>query len=362
MLPTARVVVHSYGFKYSQYYTSIMKFEDYCKKNSDEIYKKVSEYLPNRAPKEHYKMVRDYTNRRGKYARPNLALLWCELYGAKKENAFLPACGIQLAEDWILMHDDWEDGNELRRGKPTLHKLYGDVYAVNAGDSAHMIMWKILHDASQIPNPQIGERLYDKFYDILLVTAEGQYYDLALTRSKSITRFTLEDYWQSIYAKSVYYSVCGPMQLGAIAAGQPEKIIEKIKEYGVPIGNAFQTKDDLLDCTSTEDALGKTIGNDVCEGVKTSILWHFVRNASPAQLEFANELYSKDRKEKSPFEIKKMLSLFKETKSIDFAQNLVDTFSAEALQKFEEQAKGIPESDIKETARDAMLKMAARKK
>lgn len=337
-----------------------MTFEDYCKLHSDKIYNKIYEYLPNRPPKEHYKAVREYTDRRGKHHRPNLALLWCELYRGKPQDVFLAACGIQLAEDWLLMHDDWMDSNELRRGKLTAHKIYGDVFAINAGDATHMIMWRILHDVSKIPI--VGEKLYEKFFDIMLVTAEGQYYDLKLAREKDITRFTLEDYWRSIHAKAGYYSTYGPMQLGAIAAGQSPKVVEKIKEYGVLIGNAFQTKDDILDCVSSPEVLGKSIGTDIYEGTKTAILWHFVQNAKRDDLKKVKNIYRKNRENKTPKEVNLVIRLFRDTGSIAYAEDLVDSLAKEALEKFEQQTKSIPESDKKETARDAIIKLAARKK
>lgn len=337
-----------------------MTFKDYCKRHNDTIYNKICDYLPTRPPEEHYKAVREYTNRRGKYHRPNLALLWCELYGGKPKDIFLAACGIQLAEDWLLIHDDWMDSNELRRGKPAAHVIYGDVFAINAGDATHMIMWKMLHDVSKILD--VGEKLYEKFFDIMLVTAEGQYYDLKLAREKGITRFTLEDYWRSIHAKAGYYSTYGPMQLGAIAAGQTPKVVEKIRDYGVLIGNAFQTKDDILDCVSTSEILGKSIGTDVYEGTKTAILWHFVQNAKKADLEKVKKVYRKDRKDKTSKEIKLVIKLFKETGSIAYAEDLVDSLAKKALEKFEQQTKNIPESGIKEAARDIIVKLAARKK
>lgn len=337
-----------------------MTFEEYCKLHSDKIYKKLCEYIPDKEPKEHYKMVREYTQRRGKYARPNLVLLWCELYRGKVEDAFLSACGIQMVEDWVLIHDDWEDQNELRRGKPAAHILYGDVFAVNAGDTGHIIQWKMVYDASRAPGA--GERLYEKFYDIMLVIAEGQYCDLKLAREKDITRFTLEDYWRSIHAKSAYYSVYGPMQLGAIAAGQTDAVVGRIEEYGVPIGRAFQIKDDILDCTSTSEILGKSIGTDIYEGTKTAILWHFVQNAPSTELEAVKAIYAKDRKDKTQEEVARVIKLFEKTRSIKFAQDLVDSIAKEALEKFEEQTRDIPESDIKKTARDAIVRMAARKR
>jgi geranylgeranyl pyrophosphate synthase len=324
-------------------------------------------------PREHYTMVRDYTERRGKYARPNLALLWAELFGANKEKVFNYACGIQMAEDWFLMHDDWMDQNELRRGKPSAHKLYGDVFAINAGDAMQAAMWKMVHDGTTktpLQNPEedslrgngsVSNRLFEKFYDIVIVTIEGQYYDLKLAREKDISKFTLEDYWQSIHAKAAYYSVYGPIQLGAIAAGKSDKEVIAIKNYGEKIGRAFQVKDDILDCISTEETLGKTIGNDVLEGTKTAILWHFVQNSSAEDLEFVKNVYTKERSEKTAEEVAKILELFKKTGSIAYAEKLVDQLAQEALTEFEQQTVSLPESEIKNTARDAIRSMAERK-
>jgi len=238
-----------------------MKFEEYIGKHKETVYNTICGYLPRGAPEEHHKMVREYVDRKGKYARPSLLLLWAELYGGKLEDAILPAAAMQTSEDWILMHDDWEDGNELRRGEPAAHVLYGDRFAVNAADGLHMVMWKMAHDASNKLGKTVGHRYYEKFYDMLLVTVAGQYIDMHLTHDvKDITQFTIADYYESIRAKSAYYSVYGPMQLGSIIAGMDKECVERIERYGVLAGNAFQLKDDILDCTVTAEVFGKNAG------------------------------------------------------------------------------------------------------
>lgn len=340
-----------------------MKFEDYIDRHKETVYNTICGYLPEKSPEEHYKMVREYVERKGKYARPSLLLLWAELYGGKLEDAVLPAAAQQASEDWILIHDDWLDGNQLRRGKPAAHILFGDRFAVNAGDGLHMIMWKIVHDACKKLGNPIGDRLFEKFYDMLSVTCEGQYLDMHLTHKvKDITKFALDDYYDSIRAKSGYYSVYGPMQLGSIIAGRDDDCLEQIKGYGEIIGNAFQMKDDILDCTSTESVLGKTIGNDVWDGVKTGILWHFVQNADAADLETVRKIYMKDRKDKTSAEVSKVLGVFSKYKSVEYAESVVDGLAKEALAKFEDVSRDIPESDLKETSRDAIIKLASRKK
>jgi geranylgeranyl diphosphate synthase type II len=338
-----------------------MEFTEYTAKHADKIYNKIKEYIPNREPKEHYEWVAEYTNRRGKYGRPGLIVLWCELYGGKVEDAILPAATMQASEDWILVHDDWQDGNSLRRGKPTLHKIAGDYFAVNAGDAMHMVNWKMAHDAAKKLG-QRGEEFYNRFYQMLLVTAEGQYYDMDLTkRVKDIRKFSLDDYYRSISAKTPYYTVYGPMQFGAIVAGKgSDKELDKIKEYGYPLGVAFQIKDDILDCTADEKVFGKSIGTDVYEGVKTAILWHFVRNAKEGDVRKVEAIYKKDRKDKTPADVKTVIDLFVQNGSIEFAKEKMEEFGNQALKKFEENTKNIPEGEIKKTARDAIHHMVKR--
>ena len=232
--------------------SGILSFENYVEQHKETIYNKICEYLPGGTPEEHYKMVRVYVDRKGKYVRPSLLLLWTELHGGKLEDAILPAAVMQTSEDWILIHDDLEDGNKLRRGQPTAHILFGNKFAIKAGNVLHMTMWKMANDASFKLGEPIGDRYFQKFYNMLFVTLEGQYIDLHLTHHiKDITEFTLDDYYESISAKSGYYSVYGPMQLGTIIVGRDDVCVEGIKKYGEIIGKAFQTKDDILDCIST---------------------------------------------------------------------------------------------------------------
>lgn len=205
-------------------------------------------------------------------------------------------------------------------------------------------------------------RLFEKFYDIINVTIEGQYLDLKLTE-RNITDFTLDDYWRSIHAKAAYYSVYGPMQLGTIAAGKSEKEVENIAIYGEKIGRAFQLKDDILDCTSIEKTLGKTIGNDVLEGTKTAILWHCVQKAKTQDLEKIKKIYAKKRTEKTTTDVAYVLDLFQKTGSIVFAEKLADALTKEATEEFEKQTTHARiESDMKNTARDAIRKMTLREK
>jgi geranylgeranyl pyrophosphate synthase len=185
-----------------------------------------------------WKTVREYPRRRGKYLRPTLVLLTCEAMGKNIMEAIKTAAAMQVSEDWLLIHDDFEDKSLIRRGKPTLHEIYGNELAVNAGDALQIIMWKIVNDIG-------SKKIADEFYRMLLRTTVGQ----GIEQRWSNNRKTLsdDDYFLIADSKSAYYSIAGPMRLGAILSGATASQIDKITEFGRHLGRCFQLIDDILD-------------------------------------------------------------------------------------------------------------------
>ena len=105
------------------------------------------EYLSVDAPEDFTKIMRCYVERKGQYRRPTYTILWNLLYGGDPKVSLLPAAAQQLSEDYFLMHDDWMDNNSVRRGLPTVHRMYGAEYAIDAGDALQTIIWRIASDA-----------------------------------------------------------------------------------------------------------------------------------------------------------------------------------------------------------------------
>lgn len=198
--------------------------------------------LPAKFSKEtslYWKINRVYPKRKGKYIRPTLILLIASAMGTGVRKTVKTAAAMQLSEEWILIHDDIEDKSLIRRDKPTLHKIYGNELAINAGDSLHIIMWKIIND--------IGSKaISEEFYKMLLRTALGQGVEQIWTNRKSRT-ITGDKYFFVADSKSAYYSIAGPMRLGAIIAKASKAQLNKITEFGLHLGRCFQLVDDILD-------------------------------------------------------------------------------------------------------------------
>lgn len=187
----------------------------------------------------YWKINRAYPERKGKYLRPTLVLLTAEALGAKRKEALKAAAAMQMSEEWILIHDDIEDNSEKRRGEPTLHKIYGNELAINAGDSLQIIMWKIIND-------QRSSAINEEFYKMLLRTTLGQGVEQIWTNRKD-KDISKDEYFFIADSKSAYYTISGPMRLGAIIAGASRNQIEKITNFGLYLGRCFQLVDDILD-------------------------------------------------------------------------------------------------------------------
>ena len=198
--------------------------------------------IPNKYKKDvdlYWKINRVYPERKGKYLRPTLVLLIAQSLGTKKQEAIKVAAAMQLSEEWILIHDDIEDGSKERRGKPALQKIYGSELAINAGDSLHIIMWKMISDLN-------SKALSEEFYKMLLRTALGQGVEQIWT-NRGGKKISKDKYFFVADSKSAYYSIAGPMRLGAIAAGATSDQIDKITDFGLYLGRCFQLIDDILD-------------------------------------------------------------------------------------------------------------------
>ena len=339
-----------------------MDFAEYVELHRNRIYSKICEYIPIREPEEHYKIARDYSDRQGKYRRPGLLMLAGELFGSNPDKLLLPAAAMQLSEDWILMHDDFEDDSTTRRGKPALHKIYGYAQAINAGDAAHIIMWKMLKDHAKAEVGGTGFSVYDKFYDILAKTVEGQYHDINfIHKTKSLRNAADGLYLTIAKLKTSYYSLYGPMQLGATVAGAPNAVHELLRRIGEPAGLAFQITDDVLDMTADEKAFGKQRCGDLYEGKLTLIVLHTYKNATAAEKERIDAIFRKNRSSKTEEDINYLLSVIDRYGGIAYAKEAAEGYGREAEEILEREKEKLPDNQFTPILLSAIREMFRRK-
>lgn len=191
--------------------------------------------------------LREYSLREAKRIRAILVNYGYFLAGGKNKKAILKtSIFIELIHNYLLIHDDIVDKDELRRGKKTLHVLYGPEMALVIGDMASAMGYEILSSA---PFPVENKILaLIKLNETLYSTGYGQLLDLSLRDKLKSGKKASDSEVLAIYKKkTAFYTIAAPLQIGAILAGANNVFLEKIEEFALPLGIAFQIRDDLQD-------------------------------------------------------------------------------------------------------------------
>jgi geranylgeranyl diphosphate synthase, type II len=279
-----------------------------------------------------YKMMRDYPSRGGKMIRSRLLLASCAAHGGKFDAALPLAAGLELFQNWVLVHDDIEDDSDERRGQPALHRIHGVPLALNAGDALHVYMWQVVHRAG-VPGA------FEQFLEMIHRTAEGQQIDLSWVQFHRWD-VTEADYLELVRLKTAYYTVVAPLRLGALAAElEPD---ERFLDAGLHLGIAFQIRDDVLNLSADFEAYGKEINGDLYEGKRTLMLIHLLRSATPLEQDEIIGILEQPRLQKTPAQIQRILELMRSHQCLEFAQGVADEHAKLGLELLEAALQGLP--------------------
>lgn len=277
-----------------------------------------------------YKMMRDYPSRQAKGMRPFLCVTTCEAAGGRKGDAILTAACIELFQNWILIHDDIEDGSELRRGEPALHKRYPEALALNAGDALHARMWEALLRNKKSLGTEKTVALLDEFSQMVNQTTEGQHMELGWVNAK---RWDLneKDYYEMCTRKTSWYTVASPCRLGAIIAGASTGVLAQLREFGMALGVAFQIQDDSLNLVGDTKKYGKAKSDDILEGKRTLILLHLLEAAGAGEREKIISIMNKERDAKTSSDVSYVLSMIDKYDAVGYARKRGAELLKEAL-------------------------------
>lgn len=242
-------------------------FEEY--KNI--IEKTLEQYFDERLQNPEYKLFRDVIDSMkyttclgGKRLRGILCLEACRIFSGDFEAAIPSACALEMLHAQSLIHDDLPcmDNDDLRRGKPSNHKVYGEAIATLAGDALISFAPQIIIEKT--PKTIQADRIVKLLYEYFIAAGAfgivgGQTADIEAENSGE--KISVE------HLKTIHKYKTGALfkcslLLGAIAGGADEKGLELMKSFGDAFGLAFQIKDDILDFTSTTEIMGKTVGKD----------------------------------------------------------------------------------------------------
>jgi len=271
------------------------------------ISESIDELLPVVHPKGLYEASRHLMDAGGKRLRPSMLLMAAETMGVDPSSLAPAAVSIELVHNFTLIHDDIMDNAALRRGRPSVHTIWGASGAILAGDTLYSKAFQILGMTPAEPSRLLTSM--DVLSKTCTAICEGQWLDIEF---EDRSRVSEAEYMEMIEKKTgVLYGASA--SIGAILAGASKEASDALDLFGRLTGMGFQIQDDVLDLTAPEKVLGKRRGGDIIEGKKTLIMIHAMDHS------VAVEAFGK--KDATPEEIEKALSTLEKSGSIEYARN-----------------------------------------
>ncbi len=243
-----------------------MNFKLALKDKKTYIESKLQSYIPNMNvyQKTLFESMKYSLDAGGKRLRPILLMESAALFNSDIEDIIPFACAVEMIHTYSLIHDDLPamDDDDLRRGKPTNHKVFGEGIAVLAGDGLLNYSFEIMLEHA-LKNEKNSYKYLKAMNEIAKASGvkgmiAGQVVDLE-SENKKIDKDTLD----FIHMNKTSAMIIGSMRAGAIIGGANDSELENITNYAKNIGLAFQVVDDILDIVGDEKKLGKDIGSDL---------------------------------------------------------------------------------------------------
>jgi geranylgeranyl diphosphate synthase type I len=291
-------------------------------------------YSLNRTYSLLFRHIKEFISRKGKRIRPILFTIGYLGYAKKPApGLYRSALSMELLHDFLLVHDDIIDKSATRRGKPSMHmklnkylsayknaRFSGEDLSIVVGDV--MYAMALLAFLSIKESPRQKEMALKKFIDAAFYTGCGEFIEI-LYSARGIDKIKKEDIYKIYDLKTANYTFASPLAIGATLAGAPDKEVNRLFQYGLCLGRAFQIQDDILGIFSEEKELGKSNLTDLQEAKKTILIWHAYRNASAKDKTIIkNTLTKKSVSRNDLLNIRKVIL---GSRSLNFARNEIDT-------------------------------------
>ncbi|MEV4361946.1 polyprenyl synthetase family protein [Nonomuraea sp. NPDC049625] len=239
-----------------------------------------------------YQLLTDFVLNGGKRVRPQLCYWgWRGAGGGDGDEIITAAASLELCHAGLLIHDDIMDGSELRRGRATVHRSLAGLHRGPGSDAFGQaggillgtlsLAWSDTMLSSCGVEPHRLRAAHHVFDTMRTEVISGQYLDvLAQIRSGA----SVDEALTVIRFKTAKYTVERPLQIGGALAGASLELLESYSRFGLPLGEAFQLRDDVLGTFGLESETGKSALDDLREGKHTVLVAHAVLRATPAQL------------------------------------------------------------------------------
>jgi geranylgeranyl diphosphate synthase type II len=273
-----------------------------------------------------YQPIRYTLSMGGKRLRPVLCLMACELFDGSIQQAIPAALALEVFHNFTLLHDDIMDKAEKRRNCDCVHVKWNNNIAILSGDAMSIMAFQQLN---RLPDPLMRQCL-EVFAETAIQVCEGQQFDMDFETTNEVSE---TDYLNMIQLKTGVL-LAASLKIGAMIGKAPAADAERLYQFGVHTGIAFQLQDDFLDVYGDSQTLGKKIGGDIVTNKKTYLLIQALRNADAATR--AELLYWLNEAPADPeAKIKAVTAIFDRTHVKAICQEKMEQQAQEALKSLE---------------------------
>ncbi|MCM5662536.1 polyprenyl synthetase family protein [Galbibacter mesophilus] len=287
----------------------------------------LNQTIVTKEPTNLYEPIQYILNLGGKRLRPVLTLLTADIFGNNHKEAMHAAMAVEIFHNFSLVHDDIMDDAPLRRGKETVHEKWDLNTGILSGDAMLIVAYQFFENYEA----DTFKSLAKLFSKTAIEVCEGQQYDVDFETRDDVT---IDEYLKMITYKTAVL-VAAAMKMGAIIGKADKKECQKIYDFGLNLGIAFQLKDDYLDAFGDPKTFGKQVGGDIIENKKTYLYLKTMQNLSSeeaAQLKHLFEINPTDTTDK----ISSVKELMKSSGGANETLLAIEAYTAKALDLLEE--------------------------
>jgi geranylgeranyl diphosphate synthase type I len=264
---------------------------------------------------------------RGKSLRSTMCLLACEAICGDFRSALPAAAAVELLHNFTLIHDDIEDGDEKRRHRDTLWKLWGVPQAINTGDAMDIVANLSLLELNGSIKPQMMVDIMRLFNETVIELCEGQYLDMDFQNRSGVS---VDEYIAMISGKTAAL-IEASTAIGAMVATEDREVIGRFKAFGRKIGVAFQIRDDILGIWGNPENTGKSAKNDIRNKKKTlPVLYAMETSVDREELK---RIYAK--KSLTDRDISRVFDILTGAGALEYAQKEAQRYKDEAMAQFD---------------------------
>ncbi|MBN2549833.1 MAG: polyprenyl synthetase family protein [Anaerolineales bacterium] len=270
------------------------------------------------------------TSASGKALRPTLCLLACEAISGDYHQALPAAAALELVHNFSLIHDDIQDDDRERRGRPSVWAVWGKPQAINAGTVMLVLAEASLMRLTKrgVPSDlvlKISQRLDENCMRLI----EGQYLDIHF---ESCQQVDTGEYMHMIENKTAALIACS-LELGALLATSQARTLQALNNFGKHLGLAFQIRDDILGVWGDQGRLGKPVGSDIWRKKKSYPIVFAWENASQAERAELTAIYQQEAIDEPAF--KTVMGILDRLQAKDQAQLLVQRHCRQAVEEIQ---------------------------